>query len=511
MLDYRAPLMLCCRENNSVSTGGTEMKTLEELRKLHRDCPSVNRIPIHRDMPADLLTPVSAYLKLTAKSTLANSFLLESVTGGEKIGRYSFLGSNPVNTLRIDAGDCDPLNILQQKLAQIVYPDRKYLADLPDFTGGAVGFISYDCVRFFEPASDVAGIQDPMELPDAIFMFCDAFVIFDHLHHLVKVVSHVVLDGITDIETAYARATESINEICALLESPDTPQPRNAAAPAEPSEWSSNVGQKGYQEYVQKIKEQIKLGNVIQCVPSQQTSKTTHIHPFNAYRRLRSLNPSPYMFYIHFEGDIQLVGASPEMLVKVDSSRHVYTHPIAGTRKRGATPAEDDAQAADLLADFKERSEHIMLVDLGRNDVNRVCKPETVALDSLMHIERYSHVMHIVSHVSGTLRDDRDAYDAFRSVFPAGTVSGAPKISAMRIIYQLEGAKRGVYAGAVGSFGYGGTIDTCIAIRTMVFTRGRVFLRAGGGIVWDSVPEDEWFETVNKLGSNVAVINALEE
>ncbi|KAJ2996877.1 hypothetical protein HDV02_006052 [Globomyces sp. JEL0801] len=366
--------------------------------------------------------------------------------------------------------------------------------------GGAVGFISYDCVQYFEPTTK-CNAKDTLKIPDAVLMMCDTIVVFDHLFSVIKVVSNVIFSDNAspkEIEIAYTKAVNAINEIEKLLDDPNTPVPEQG--PMITSEPISNVGEKGYKQFVSQIKDFIVTGDVIQTVPSQRLKKRTNLHPFNAYRKLRTVNPSPYMFY---------VGASPEMLVKVENNE-VYMHPIAGTRKRGKDEEEDIELAKDLISDLKERSEHVMLVDLGRNDVNRVCDPKTVTVDSLMHIERYAHVMHIVSNVSGTLREGCTPFDAFRSIFPAGTVSGAPKVRAMQIIYELEKEKRGVYAGAVGSFGYSGGIDTCIAIRTMLFKDGHVYLQAGGGIVHDSDPQAEYEETINKLKSNVVAIEMAE-
>jgi anthranilate synthase component 1 len=311
-----------------------------------------------------------------------------------------------------------------------------------------------------------------LKLPESELLFCETLIICDHLFQRVKVISHVRCPqaNVTKEEIArqYHLATERILTVMEALNAPQVPVPPQPKITLDQQvEWTSNVGKEGYKGFVKKLKEHIKLGDIIQAVPSQRVSRPTKLHPFNVYRQLRMLNPSPYMFYFDF-GDFQIVGASPEMLVKVEN-RVVYTHPIAGTRRRGKDEAEDLALEQDVLNDPKERAEHVMLVDLGRNDINRVCRPETVKVDSLMHIERYSHVMHIVSNVSGTLRDDQTPFDAFRSVFPAGTVSGAPKIRAIELINQLEGERRGVYAGAVGHFDFSGNLDTCIAIRTMVF------------------------------------------
>ncbi|KAI9202187.1 anthranilate synthase component I [Polychytrium aggregatum] len=466
-----------------------------------------NVIPIQQEIAADLLTPVSAYLKISEKSDY--SFLFESVAGGEKIGRYSFIGADPYKVIHVGdkyAHKGDPLITIEKELEDVKYV---YVPGFHEFTGGAVGYVSYDCVRFFEPRTN-RPLKDVLDLPDAVVMMCDSIVIFDHLHHVVKVTSHFKTDTSEmfdhEIEMEYHRATSEIRRIVELLSSDHTPVPHQE--PIVINEPTTNVDQEAYEGFVRTLKHYINEGDIIQAVPSRRVSKKTAIHPFNAYRHLRSVNPSPYMFYVDVK-DFQMVGASPEMLVKVEDNV-VYTHPIAGTRRRGRTPEEDDALAADLLGDLKERAEHIMLVDLGRNDVNRVCQPGSVKVDSLMHIERYSHVMHIVSNVSGTLRSDKTRFDAFRSIFPAGTVSGAPKVRAMQLIYDLEQEKRGIYAGAVGWFAYSGGLDTCIAIRTQLFKDGMVHFQAGAGIVYDSVPTSEYEETVTKLKSNVLSLQRAE-
>ena len=343
-------------------------------------------------------------------------------------------------------------------------------------------------------------------------MFCDTVVVFDHLRHVMTVVSHFKAEHPEmfdmEVDEEYSRVTAEISRVVNLLNHDEVPVPVQPPIVLN-QEAVSNVGQVGYEAFVEKLKHHINEGDIIQAVPAQRLSRPTTLHPFNAYRQLRSLNPSPYMFYVDLK-EFQLVGASPEMLVKVEDG-HVTTHPIAGTRRRGKTPEEDEYMANELLSDIKERAEHIMLVDLGRNDVNRICEPATVKVDSLMHIERYSHVMHIVSHVSGMLREVKTGYDAFRSIFPAGTVSGAPKIRAMELIYDCEKEKRGVYAGSVGFFDFAGNIDTCIAIRTMMFKDGIAYLQAGAGIVYDSVPTMEFKETEHKLKSNVATLELAEK
>ncbi|KAJ3308953.1 hypothetical protein HDV04_000599 [Boothiomyces sp. JEL0838] len=462
--------------------------SLDQIKELAKNG---NTIPVYEIYNSDLITPISCYLKLQSKY----SFLFESIYGGEKIGPRKIL----------DKFEGDPVIAIENELKGI----KPVPVDgLPSFTGGAVGFISYDCVQYFEPKTK-RDLKDPLGIPDAVMMMCDTIVIFDHLHSLIKICSNVfVKEGATekDIEKAYKNALNEISIVQTKLDNNPAEPPTQGKCTIYES--VSNVGEEGYKGFVAKIKESILKGDVIQTVPSQRLKKKTDLHPFNAYRKLRTVNPSPYMFYLDL-GDFTIVGASPEMLVKVED-RKVFMHPIAGTRKRGKTVEEDNELARDLLSDLKERSEHVMLVDLGRNDVNRICDPKTVKVDSLMHIEKYAHVMHIVSNVSGILRPDKTPFDAFRSIFPAGTVSGAPKVKAMEIIYELEGEKRGVYAGSVGHFGYSGGLDTCISIRTMVFKDGHVYLQAGGGIVHDSDPDAEFIETINKLKSNVVALQEAE-
>ncbi|KAJ3121558.1 bifunctional tryptophan synthase trp1 [Nowakowskiella sp. JEL0407] len=482
--------------------------SIEELRAIVKSDLG-NVIPVYHEISADLLTPVSAYLKIAHGSSY--SFLFESVAGGEKLGRYSFLGARPEKVVKCgdnEQAKGDPLITLENELKHVKYVP---ISGIPKFTGGGVGYIAYDCVRYFEPRT-ARPLKDPLGLPDAIFMFYDTIIIFDHLHRKVQVVSHFKAAGVSmtdsDISYEYTRVLAEINTVVEKLNSETTPLPVQKPIELDHSP-ESNIGKLGYESFVNKLKHHIVEGNIIQAVPSQRLVKRTTLHPFNAYRHLRGVNPSPYMFFVDLK-EFQIVGASPEMLVKVEDGI-VYTHPIAGTRKRGKNLAEDEALALNLLGDIKERAEHVMLVDLGRNDVNRICKPQTVKVDSLMHIERYSHVMHIVSNVSGELRDDKTPFDAFRSIFPAGTVSGAPKVRAMELIYDLEQEKRGIYAGAVGYFAYSKTIDTAIAIRTMFFRDEKVYLQAGGGIVYDSVPEDEYEETINKLRSNVTALERAEK
>lgn len=477
--------------------------TLEEVRQLAASGQG-NLVAVYREVTADLETPVSAYLKVAAGPY---SFLLESVEGGERLARYSFIGTQPYRVLRTGPGrewEGDPLVPVEQELArfrQIMTPG------IPAFTGGAIGYVAYDAVRHFEPRVRPPE-ADELGIPEAMWLFTDAMVVFDHLRHTIKVIAHCRLDG--DIDAAYRQAAFQIDAIVERLNSPTVRLPHQdiAAVLRTNGQAESNVGREGYELMVEKIKEYIVAGDCIQVVPSQRLRRPTAVHPFNIYRQLRTINPSPYMFYLDL-GDFQVVGASPELLVRVEDGV-VTTHPIAGTRPRGATPEEDERLAAELLADEKERAEHIMLVDLGRNDIGRVARPGTVRVDSLMHIEKYSHVMHIVSNVSGRLADDRTPFDAFRSVFPAGTLSGAPKVRAMEIIAELEPSRRGIYGGAVGYASFAGSLDTCIAIRTMVVKDGVAYLQAGGGIVYDSVPETEYMETVNKMRALMRAIDQAE-
>lgn len=366
-------------------------------------------------------------------------------------------------------------------------------------------------MKYFEPRT-ARVLEDPLELPEAVFMLFETVIVFDHLHQVIKILSHLTVgqNGEPITKEAYARGRDHLNSIASLL---TTAQPfhmpeSSAMSTDKPCSMTSNCGKEGYEEMVRYLKNHIVSGDIIQAVPAQRIKRSVKAHPFQVYRQLRSLNPSPYMFYLNLS-DFQVVGASPEMMCQVIDGR-VVTHPIAGTRKRGKTLQEDAVMAQDLLADKKEKAEHIMLVDLGRNDVNRVCDSSSVTVDSLMHIEKYSHVMHIVSHVSGNLRPDKTPFDAFRSIFPAGTVSGAPKIRAIELIAECEKEKRGVYAGAVGYFSFSGDLDTAIAIRTTVFKDGFAYLQAGAGIVHDSDPTMEYEETMNKLRSNMVSIDRAE-
>ena len=485
--------------------------TLDQARAL---ATQGNVAPVYREVPADLETPVSAFLKVARGR---HSFLLESVEGGERLARYSFIGTEPYRVLRSGPNVArneepgDPLAHIEQELSRFkVAP----VPGLPRFHGGAVGYLSYEVVRHFEPRVP-APEADPLGLPEAVFLFTDTLLVFDHLQHVIKVVAHVRLDG--DIEAAYRQAIWRIEELVGRLSQPlaELPYRRHATAEgAQPSatdrgEVCSNMSRDEYEAKVNRIKDYIVAGDCIQTVLSQRFSRPTHAHPFDIYRALRTINPSPYMFYLEL-GDAHIVGASPEMLVRVEDGAIDY-HPIAGTRPRGRDPAEDAALEEELRRDEKERAEHIMLVDLGRNDVGRVSEPGTVQVTQLMDVERYSHVMHLVSHITGRLRADMTSYDALRACFPAGTVAGAPKIRAMEIIAELERDRRGSYAGAVGYFDFSGNLDTCITLRTMVMKDGVAHVQAGGGIVYDSDPAREYQETENKAQAMLRAIERAEE
>jgi len=456
-------------------------------------------VPIYREVTADLDTPVSAFLKVKRGR---HSFLLESVEGGERLSRYSFIGTEPyriVKTGPTEGLEMDPLKLIEEELGRYrAIP----VGGLPPFHGGAVGYLSYETARYFERLP--APAADPLGLPEAVLLFADSLLVFDHLHHRIKVVSNVRLDG--DIDAAYRLAVFKIEELAQRLREPLRYDPRPTGLCIDGGRVESNVGREGYMEFVEATKRYIVAGDIIQAVVSQRFARPTSAPAFEIYRALRQVNPSPYMYYLEL-GDFEIAGASPEMLVRVEDGL-VETHPIAGTRPRGRDAEEDDRLEQELRHDEKELAEHTMLLDLGRNDIGRVAQPGTVRVPQMFEVERYSHVMHLVSHVTGRLREDRTAYDALRSCFPAGTVSGAPKIRAMEIIAELEPDRRGPYAGAVGVFGFNGNLDTCITIRTTVVKDGVAYIQAGGGIVYDSDPATEHQESVNK---SRALVRAIEQ
>ena len=467
--------------------------SLEEVRAL---AASYNLVPLRHTFIDDCETPVSAFLKLRGRTPEYPAFLLESAEQGQRFGRYSFIGLRPKQIVRWSLGDDgDPYAIADDAVGRY---RQAPMNDLPPFSGGAVGFFGYDLVRTVEttlgpPNPDVLG------LPDMALMLSDVLVIFDHLKHTVTILVNVYAESADDVDGAYADAVATIQKARRLLAGP---VPIGDARPLErpvPT-FQSNMPREQFEGMVNRIVEYVHAGDAFQVVPSQRWSaQLTGIDPFSVYRGLRVVNPSPYMYFLDFR-DFQVAGASPEPLLTVSGSR-VSTRPIAGTRPRGATAAEDAELAQSLLADEKERSEHVMLVDLGRNDLGRVCEYGTVNVDTLMGVELYSTVMHIVSNVSGTLRADVRAMDALASVLPAGTLSGAPKVRAMQIIDELEPIKRGGYGGAIGYLSYTGDLDTCIHIRTVVMKDGSAHIQAGGGTVADARADYEYEESVNKARS----------
>lgn len=475
-----------------------------------------NLIPVYKEILGDIETPVSALFKLDRKP----SFLLESVTGGEKWARYSFLGIDPALTITCygrkaeikDAGGTryvetsDPLAVVKDILSGF---RPVPVEGLPRFSGGLVGYIGYDVVKCFERVPDTP--KTAIEMPDVFLMLTDTILIFDNLRQTIKVVSNVHIED-KNIGKAYKNAEKRIDKIIKALRGN-----RHAAGnvsiaanrPVRSADFLSNFRKDDFLAAVEKAKDYVMSGDIVQVVLSQRFETRSDSNPFDIYRALRVINPSPYMYYLDI-GDAQLVGSSPEILVRLEGDE-ITLRPIAGTRKRGGTEEEDKALEGDLKKDPKEIAEHIMLVDLGRNDVGRVAEIGSITVTELMAVERYSHVMHLVSNVTGRLSKGLDAFDVFRACFPAGTVSGAPKVRAMEIIDELEPTKRGPYAGAVGYFGYSGNLDMCITIRTLLIKNGKIYVQAGAGIVADSVPESEYAETVNKATAMMKAINYLEK
>jgi anthranilate synthase component I len=483
--------------------------TLERAREL---AASANAIPIRASFVDDCETPVSAFLKL--REAGGPSFLLESAEQG-RLGRYSFIGFRPRTVLRWtagelveepqpDAGAPSPREVPDPYAAVRDHLDRYAVAavdGLPPFAGGAVGFFGYDLVRAVEPLGEPN--PDPVGLPDMALIVSEALVAFDHMRHELTLIAYAFTDDARTVDEAYERAVATIGEARERLRGP-VPAASERPPGAAP-EFTSNMSRSDFEANVSRIIEYIRAGDAFQVVPSQRFSAPATVEAFSIYRGLRTINPSPYMYFLDF-GDFQIAGASPEPLVKV-TGRRVETRPIAGTYPRGASEEEDRRQAEALLADPKERAEHVMLVDLGRNDLGRVCEYGSVAVDELMVVETYSHVLHIVSQVSGTLRDGIGAIDALRAVLPAGTLSGAPKVRAMQIIDELEPHKRGSYGGAIGYLSFAGDLDTAIHIRTVVVKDGLVHVQAGGGTVADAVPSREYDESVSKAQ---AVFKAIE-
>ncbi len=487
---------------------------IEEFLKLSA---KGNLVPVYRELSGDMETPVSAYYKLAARR--AYSFLLESVEGEEKIARFSFIARDPelvftskgheARVLRFVKGkhkpkkisfSGSPLSVVRELMKDYQAVEVK---GLPRFYGGMVGYLSYDCVRFFERLPDKT--TDDLKLPDVCLALAKNLVVFDHRHHTIKVVScvHIAKKDSRDAKIKkYKAAQRAIDALVADLQKP-LPKPVSKKTSKKISV-ASNCTKAQFEKMVIKAKAHIKAGDIFQVVLSQRFKADISVDAFEIYRSLRVLNPSPYMFYLNFDG-LQLVGASPELLVRCENGL-VETRPIAGTRGRGKNEAEDAALVKSLLADPKEKAEHIMLVDLGRNDLGRVCVKGTVRLSEFMGVEKYSHVMHIVSNVQGKLSQDRDPLDVLEAAFPAGTVSGAPKIRAMEIIEGLEAQKRGPYAGAVGYFSFSKNLDTCITIRTIVVHKAKAYVQAGAGIVADSNPAAEYIETMNKAKAQIRAI-----
>jgi anthranilate synthase component I len=471
--------------------------TLEEARSL---AAQGNVIPVRARFVDDCETPVSAFLKLRAgEAPGAPCFLLESAEQGQ-VGRYSFVGVRPRSVLRWSEGDsADPYATVEDRLSRY---EPAPVEGLPPFAGGAVGFFGYDLVRSVEPLGEPN--PDPLGLPDMALMITDVLLVFDHLRHELTILSCAFVDEEEDdVEVAYRRAAAAIADVRARLRgavpTPDVP------ALVEPPTFTSNMEREEFEAAVARIVEYVRAGDAFQVVPSQRFSAPAPVEAFSIYRGLRAVNPSPYMYFLEF-GDFQIAGASPEPLVKVTGNR-VETRPIAGTYPRGDDEDEDRRLAERLVNDPKERAEHVMLVDLGRNDLGRVCEYGTVKVDELMVVETYSHVLHIVSQVSGTLREGVGAMDVLRSALPAGTLSGAPKVRAMQIIDELEPVKRCSYGGAIGYLSWNGDLDTAIHIRTVVVKDGQVHVQAGGGTVADAKPSYEYNESVNKAK---AVFRAVE-
>ena len=493
--------------------------SIEDIKSLSTKDVDGNLVPLTKTINTKNETPVSIYSKVASQPY---SFLFESVEGAERIARYSFIGVKPYEIIKTGAdqkhGSVDPLKLIEQRLS-----NRKVVKQFKSnrFDGGAIGYASYETASYFEdlPTSN----QDTLNLPESVFMFFNTYIMFDHIDNRISIVSHVNLDE--KIETSYAEAVESIESVIELLSTGPIEFERQGNKSVEGKESGNedksltmvnfdgvdatvNIDKDYYKDALSKIIEYIYEGDCIQVVFSQRFSLSTTADPLDIYRSLREVNPSPYMFYLDLE-DFHIVGASPEMLVRCVDNKLDY-HPIAGTRRRGLDDQEDARIAEELITDEKELAEHIMLVDLGRNDVGRVSSPGSVEVTQLMEVELYSHVMHIVSHVTGDLKPGLTCYDAFRSCFPAGTVSGAPKIRAMEILSELEPVKRGAYAGAVGYFSFSGNMDTCIALRTLVIKDGVAHVQAGGGIVADSNVDNEYEETINKASAVMKAISIAE-
>jgi anthranilate synthase component 1 len=488
-----------------------------DISAFREDAKQFNVIPVYRQLLADHLTPVSAFELLGRED---HAFLLESVVGGERIARYSFIASSPTKVYFVAGGKAriygygsenqefetqDPLKDLAKLLGTRRYARSKHL---PAFTGGLVGYAGYETIRYYEGEKLTNPPKDDRHLPDLLFGLYNELVIFDHVDKTIKVVANALVEG--DPEHAYRDACHRIDLLVKRLQQPsvarmgeiDTNQPLSIA-------YSSNMSREQFEDAVRRGQEYIKAGDIFQFVPSQRLRVNSVADPFDVYRALRVINPSPFMFYLK-SPMCALIGSSPEILCRV-ADGEVTSRPLAGTRKRGASDEEDAALEKELLADPKERAEHIMLVDLHRNDIGRVAKVGSVKISDVMTVERYSHVMHITSHVTGQLREDLNCFDALQVSLPVGTVSGAPKIRAMQIIDELEPTRRGPYGGAVGYMDFAGNMDTCIALRTVVWKNGTFDFQAGAGVVADSVPASEWEETMNKARAMLKAVELAEK
>lgn len=476
-----------------------------------------NTIPVYFDLTADCETPLGAYAKIRQEGP---SFLFESIVGGERISRFSFLGANPRKIFRVFENETqiehkdgshetvatpsDPLKLIEAEMAGY-HPVE--IEDMPPFSGGAVGFVGHEFIHSIEPTVSKPS-ENPLEVPILYYMITDSVLIFDHVRQVLRICVQASTQQ-TDPGLAYEAAAAEIERIYALLERPRPFRHRALATASDVSVPPGNFTKERFESAVNRVKDYIRAGDVIQTVLSQRFEKSFKPAPIDLYRALRTVNPSPYMFLLE-DPDFSVVGASPEVHVRLTGD-HVEIRPIAGTRHRGKTEAEDLALEQDLLADEKEKAEHLMLVDLARNDLGRVCQYGTIQVPDYMKIERYSHVMHIVSQVVGTIREECTAFDLMRATFPAGTLSGAPKVRALQIISELEASQRGVYGGALGYFGFNGNHDSCIGIRTAVIKRNKIYIQSGAGIVADSLPESEFMETVNKAKGMLKAVALAEK
>tara|TARA_B100001250_G_scaffold164883_1_gene141854 strand:- start:27187 stop:28668 length:1482 start_codon:yes stop_codon:yes gene_type:complete len=488
------------------------MSNKAELEDFIKKSKEYNLIPVFREIRADLDTPLSIYLKLSKNNY---SFLLESITGGENLARYSIIGTNPKKVIKTgkneEFGEVDPLEIIKNEINSYKVPEIK---ELPVFTGGAVGYLSYETISYFEKKVP-KNKESTLNVPESIFMITDSIVVFDHVKQTIFIVNYASIDDSKDINDVYTKSLEKIDEIYCLIKKPIPEEHNNISSISNDEEktkeqlieqYTKNMSKEDYKIAIEKCIDNIYSGEIIQIVFSQRLTKKTKASALDIYRCLRTINPSPYMFMLNFK-DFEIIGASPELLVK-SNDKEIEVHPIAGTRPRGINSEEDDIIANELISDEKELAEHLMLLDLGRNDVGRVSTPGTVNVNQKMEIEKYSHIMHIVSNVTGKLDSKYDEFDALRAAFPAGTVSGAPKVRAMQLISELEPEQRGPYSGGVGYFSYNGNMDTCIAIRTLMLKDETVYLQAGGGIVADSKVDYEYEETINKM---MALIKSVED